>query len=134
MPKPVKIVLITLAIALVFIYGAYILIHAIGAGAFNSMDPREIITYQSPDGEYSLVFEQIGDPVWSFGPVEVQLTLQTRDGQTIRQVSTQVHNDGSDADEYNVPSVSWKEDAVLVILKDHEGSRKQEISISYTKD
>ncbi len=133
MPKPVKIVLITLAIALVFIYGAYILIRAIGASAFNSMDPREIITYQSPDGEYSLVFEQIGDPVWSFGPVEVRLTLQTHNGRIIKQVSTQVHNDGSDADEYNVPSVSWKEDAVLVILKDHEGSRKQEISIAYGK-
>ena len=61
MSKIGKIVLITVSIAVVLIIGAYLFIGAVWSGVFNFMCPKEISAYNSPDGEYSLVFEQMGE-------------------------------------------------------------------------
>ena len=47
---------------------AWLFVGALWSGAFNFMFPQEVATYHSPDTEYSLVFEQMGDPAWPFGP------------------------------------------------------------------
>lgn len=132
MNKTGKIVWSLFSIAVIFIIGAYLFIGALWSGAFNFMFPKEIATYSSPDGAYSLVFEQMGDPKWPFGPTDVRLTLKNRDGKIIERVSTQVSNDGGNAGEGNIASITWNEDAVIIILSASE-MKDKEVSIAYHK-
>ena len=132
MGKAAKVVLIIVSIAVALIIGTWLFIGAIWSGVFNFLLPNEIATYHSPDGEYSLVFEQMGDPGWSFGPTDVRLTLKNHDGKIIDRVSTQVFNDGANASEYNIASVSWNDNTVIVVLRACEMEDK-EISIVYEK-
>ena len=132
MSKAVKVVLIIISIAVALIIGAWLFIGAIWSGAFNFLLPNEIATYHSPDGEYSLVLEQMGDPGWPFGPTDVRLTLKNHDGKIVERVSTQVFNDGGNASEYNVASVSWNDDSVIVVLRADEMEDK-EVSLAYEK-
>lgn len=129
MSKTGKIVLI---ITVAFIIGAYLFIGALWNGTLNFMFPNEIATYRSPSGEYTLVFEQMGDPTWPFGPTDVRLTLKNHNGKIIKRVSTQIFNDGVSAHEYNIASVSWNDDAVIVILRASE-MKDKEVSIAYNK-
>ncbi len=128
----VKIVLIILSIAVAFLIGAYLFMDALWDGAFNSIQPKEIGTYHSPDGEYSLVFEQMGDPQWPFGPTDVRLTLKNQDGKIVERVSAQLSDDGANASEYNIASISWNDDAVIVVLRASE-MKDKEVSIAYNK-
>lgn len=130
MSKIGKIVLIIVSAAVVLVIGAWLFIGAVWSGAFNFMLPHEIATYHSPDGEYSLVFEQMGDPAWPFGPTDVRLTLKNHDGKVIGRVSTQVFNDGGNASEWNIAAISWKDDAVMIVLRAAE-MKDKEISIAY---
>ena len=132
MSKTGKNILIILSIVVALIIGGYFLIVAFWNGTFNFMPAEEIATYYSPDGKYSLVFEQIGDPAWPFGPTDVRLTLKNQDGNMIERVSTQLLNDGSNAGEGNIASISWNDDAVIVVLRASE-MKDKEISITYNK-
>ena len=132
MSRAGKIILILLSIAVALIIGAYFFIGALWSGAFNFMLPNEIATYHSPDGEYSLVFEQMGDPAWPFGPTDVRLTLKNHNGKIIERVSTQLFNDGGNADEDNIVSVSWNDDEAIVVLRASE-MKDKEVSIAYNK-
>ena len=130
MSKTGKIVLIFFLIAVALIIGAWLFVGALWTGAFNFMLPEEIATYQSPDGEYTLVFEQMGDPAWPFGPADVRLTLKNHTGKTIGRVSAQVFNDGGSAGEWNIRSVSWGDETVSVVLRGAEMEDK-EITLAY---
>ena len=132
MSKTGKIILIILSVIVTLIIGGYLLIVALWNGTFNFMHPKEIATYNSPDGEYSLVFEQMGDPAWPFGPTDVRLTLKNQDGKIIERVSTQIQDDGANAGEHNIASISWDDDGVVVVLRASEMKNK-EISIAYNK-
>ncbi len=101
-------------------------------GTFSLARPKEIATYNSPDGVYSLAFEQIGDPEWPFGPTDVRLTLKGRDGKVIERISTQLQDDGANAGERNIVSVPWNDGAVTVVLRASEMKGK-EVSIAYNK-
>ena len=92
--------------------------------------PKEIATYQSPDGEYSLVFEQMGDPAWPFGPTNVRLTLKDNNGKIIERVSTQLNDDGTNASKNNIASISWNDDEVVVVLRASE-MKDKEVAIEY---
>ena len=132
MSKIGKVVLIILLVALGLLVAAWLFVGALWSGVFNFMFPQEVATYHSPDTEYSLVFEQMGDPAWPFGPADVRLTLKNSDGKVINRISTQVFNDGGPASEWNMKSISWMDDAVVVILQGAEMEDK-EVSISYNK-
>ena len=132
MHKAGKILLVTVSILLVLAIGAYLFIGALWSGALNFLFPKEIAAYQSPDGEYSLLFEQMGDPAWPFGPTDVRLTLKDRSGKTMGRISTQVYNDGGGASEWNIKSVSFDNDAVVVVLRGAEMEDK-EVAIPYKK-
>ena len=132
MSKIGKVVLIILLVALGLLLAAWLFVGALWSGAFNFMFPQEVATYHSPDTEYSLVFEQMGDPAWPFGPADVRLTLKNSNGKVINRISTQVFNDGGPASEWNMKSISWMDDAVVVILQGAEMEDK-EVSISYNK-
>ena len=132
MSKIGKVVLVILLLALGLLVAAWLFVGALWSGAFNFMFPKEVATYHSPDTEYSLVFEQMGDPAWPFGPADVRLTLKNSNGKVINRISTQVFNDGGPASEWNMKSISWMDDAVVVILQGAEMEDK-EVSISYNK-
>lgn len=127
-----KAVIIVLSITVAFIIGAYLLVGALWNGTLNFMLPNEIAAYRSPNGEYTLVFEQMGDPAWPFGQTDVRLTLKNHNGKIIERVSTQLFNDGVSADEYNIASVSWNDDGVIVVLRASE-MKDKEVSIAYIK-
>lgn len=133
MAKAGRVILIILAVAVAFIFGAFLFVGALWNGTFNFLLPKEIATYQSPDGEYSLVFEQMGDPAWPFGPTDVRLTLKTNKGKIIKRVSAQLNDDGTNASENNIASVSWNDDAVVIILRASE-MKDKEVVISYNKN
>ena len=133
MAKAGKVILIILAVAVAFMFGVFLFVGALWNGTFNFMLPKEVATYQSPDGEYSLVFEQMGDPAWPFGPTDVRLTLKSNKGKIIERVSTQLNDDGTNASENNIASVSWNDDAVVIILRASE-MKDKEVVISYNKN
>lgn len=85
-------------------------------GGFNASSPREIATYTSPDGEYTLIFEQLGAARWSFGPADVRLQLRNSQGRYLDTFCTDVWNDGANACPGNILSIQWGEDTVTVIL------------------
>ena len=132
MSKTGNVVLSIFLVAVTLVVGGYLLIAAMWNGTFNFAFPNEIATYSSPDGTYSLVFEQMGDPGWPFGPADVRLTLKGPDGKTIERVSTQIFDDGANAGEHNVASVSWDDDAVVIVLRASEMDDKM-IRIVYDK-
>lgn len=132
MSKIGKVVLIILLVALGLLVAAWLFVGALWSGAFNFMFPKEVATYNSPNTEYSLVFEQMGDPAWPFGPADVRLTLKNSNGKVINRISTQVFNDGGSASEWNIKSISWDNDAVIVILQGAE-MEDTEVPISYNK-
>ena len=132
MSKAGKTILIILSITVVLVFGAFLFVGALWNGTFNFLLPKEIATYQSPDGEYSLVFEQMGEPEWPFGATDVRLTLKKRDGKIIERVSAKLSDDGANASERNIVSISWNDDEVIVILRASEMEDK-EVSIAYKK-
>lgn len=132
MTKAGKIVLTIVSVVIVLIISAWLFVGALWTGAFNFMFPEEIATYHSPNGEYSLVFEQMGDPAWPFGPADVRLTLKNHTGKIIERVSAQVFNDGGSASKDNIASIAWNDDAVIIVLSACEMEDK-EVSIAYTK-
>ena len=131
--KAGKIVLLIFLIAIALLIIAFILFIAFWNGVFNFMFPKEVATYSSPNNEYSLIFEQMGDPQWPFGPTDIRLTLKNSGGKIIKRVSTQIHDDGTHAKEYNIKSISWNDDAVVIILRGSEMQDK-EVSITYNKN
>lgn len=132
MNKTVKIVLIIVSIAVVFTIGAFLFVGVLWDDVFNFTQSKEIETYNSPDGEYSLIFEQMGEPEWPFGATDVRLTLKKRDGKIIERVSAKLSDDGANASERNIVSISWNDDEVIVILRASEMEDK-EVSIAYNK-
>ena len=130
MGKAGKLIWILLSAAAVLMICAWLFVGAVWSGALNFLFPTEIASYHSPDGAYALVFEQMGDPGWPFGPADVRLTMETREGKRIGRVSAQVFNDGGSAGEQNITSVSWNADGVTVILRSAE-AEDQQISIPY---
>lgn len=131
MTKAGKIVLTIVSVVIVLIISAWLFVGALWTGAFNFMFPEEIATYHSPNGEYSLVFEQMGDPAWPFGPADVRLTLRNHTGKIIERVSAQVFNDGGSASKDNIASIAWNDDAVIIVLSACEMEDK-EVSIPYS--
>ena len=116
MKKWLKITLILLGILLAGAIAFVGLVRFWWNGGFNFLSPREIATFDSPDGKYTLVFEQLGSPAWPFGPADVRLTLKNSKGKYIDQISAQVYNDGTNAHPGNIKSIQWGEDTVTVIL------------------
>ena len=120
MSKTKKVALIVIAVVVVSVIGAYAVFAAWWNGTLNFLFPHEIATYQSPDGAYTLVFEQLGDPGFPFGPTDVRLTLKNEKGRRVDRVSTSIYDDGANASEYNIKSIAWGEDGVTVVLRASE--------------
>ena len=99
-------------------------------GVFNRFFPTEVATVESPDGQYVLVYQQLGDPDWPYGATDVRLVLKDRNGKKLATVSLSIADDGSAASEQNIKSVEWKENEVVVVLQASEMADK-EVVIRY---
>ncbi len=76
----------------------------------------DVASFESPDGSFRLQFQQIGEPVWSFGKTNVRLILRDRKGNELDRIDTSVQNDGGGAYADNVRSVEWADGSVTVTL------------------
>ena len=112
--------LIILAILFVLAIVFRVFMGIFWSGGLNFLFPEEITTFESLDGKYTLVFEQMGDPGWPFGSAEVRLTLKDSGGKTLDRVSANVYNDGGDAHSGNIEKIQWGETEVVVTLSSDE--------------
>lgn len=87
-------------------------------GAFNKFDVRDIVSCE--ENGYTLTFQQLGEPQWSFGPTDVRLLLKDQQGKILKKYDTSISDDGANASEHNVASVEWFDDKVIVILQASE--------------
>ena len=113
--KIVLIILSTLFVIVIAFIGAFVLWWN---GAFNKFDVRDIVSYE--ENGYTLTFQQLGEPQWSFGPTYVRLLLKDQQGKIIKKYDTSISDDGVDAGEHNVASVEWFDDKVVVVFQASE--------------
>lgn len=109
-----KIILILLSILFVIVIafiGTFVLWWN---GAFNKFDVRDIVSYE--ENGYTLTFQQLGEPQWSFGSTDVRLLLKDQQGKILKEYDTSIQDDGANAGERNIASVEWFDDKVIVIL------------------
>ena len=98
----------------------------------SRLDVKDVASFESPDGGYRLVYQQLGAPDWPFGKTDVRLVLKDRNGKTQNRVDTFIQDDGAAASEWNVKSVEWTEDAVVVVLRASEMDDKT-VELRYRK-
>ena len=113
--KIVLIILSTLFVIVIVFIGTFVLWWN---GAFNKFDVRDIVSYE--ENGYTLTFQQLGEPQWSFGPTYVRLLLKDQQGKIIKKYDTSISDDGVDAGEHNIASVEWFDDKVIVVLQASE--------------
>lgn len=113
--KIVLIILSTLFVIVIAFIGTFVLWWN---GAFNKFDVRDIVSYE--ENSYTLTFQQLGEPQWSFGPTDVRLLLKDQQGKIIKKYDTSISDDGVDASERNIASVEWFDDKVVVVLQASE--------------
>ena len=113
--KIVLIILSTLFVIVIAFIGTFVLWWN---GAFNKFDVRDIVSYE--ENSYTLTFQQLGEPQWSFGPTDVRLLLKDQQGKIIKKYDTSISDDGVDAGEHNIASVEWFDDKVVVVLQASE--------------
>ena len=113
--KKLTIIFSSLIIAIIIFFVIFVLWWN---GAFNKFDVRDIVSYK--ENGYTLTFQQLGEPQWSFGPTYVRLLLKDQQGKIIKKYDTSISDDGVDAGEHNVASVEWFDDKVVVVLQASE--------------
>ncbi len=122
-----KIILILLSILFVIVIALIETFVLWWNGAFNKFDVRDIVSYE--ENGYTLTFQQLGEPQWSFGSTDVRLLLKDQQGKIIKKYDTSISDDGVDAGEHNIASVEWFDDKVIVVLQASE-MEDREIIIS----
>lgn len=130
MAKWLRITLILLAVLFAIAVAFIGLVWISWSGALNFLFPHEVATYESPDGEYTLVFEQMGSPHWTFGPTDVRLTLKNSRRRIIGRVSAQLYNDGVNARPENIKSIHWGENEVVLIIRHFDTPEELEVILS----
>lgn len=101
-------------------------------GAFNKLRAKDVASFESPDGKYTLIFQQLGHPQWPFGETEVRLTLKGQKGNKLNSVDTEIQDDGANASEVNIQSTEWTNDSVIIILQASEMPDKT-VELKYKK-
>ena len=105
-------------IAAVILAGLLLLIGSYLYSARYRISDIDAVT--SPDGEYKIVFQAVGEPDWPFGPSHARIVLK-HNGDTVAKRRYDVANDGGVLHPDNW-SVRWEENCVKVILSGEEQS------------
>lgn len=78
----------------------------------------EVETVSSPGGQYQLEIDEVGEPVWPFGPTRCRFVL--REGRrSVTKYDFQIYNDGCRAQEENFAAV-WTDDGVTILVTAEE--------------
>lgn len=126
--KRISIIFFSLLIAGIILFATFVLWWN---GAFNKLDIRNITSYEN--NGYTLFFQQLGEPQWSFGSTDVRLLLKNQQGKVLNKYDTSIQDDGANASEHNIASVEWLSDKVIVVLQASEMEDK-EITISFESE
>lgn len=118
-----KLLVLTVALFIIFALGA--------CSPDEKNNETLIISQKSPDGSYTLYLYQIGEPVWSFGPVKAKLVLQNADGEVVDEESFELFNDGVGVHTGNLKQVSWG-DAEVDILMDADEHPEEHYILTYS--
>ncbi len=102
------------------------------SGAFNKLKVADVASFESPDSEYIVIYQQLGDPRWPFGGTEVRLTLKNINGNKLNSVDTEIYDDGGNAGKGNIESIEWKSDSVVIVLRASEMPDKT-VELKYKK-
>lgn len=97
-------------------------------GAFNKVEVKNIASYKN--NGYTLSFQQLGEPQWSFGATNVRLIVKEENDNIVNTYDTSIQDDGANAGERNIKSIEWYEDKVVVVLQASEMEDK-EITIMF---
>lgn len=116
-----KAILLSIIGAALFLLVVYLgLFELMWGSAFEKTEVKDIASFTSDDGAYTLYFQQLGDPLF-FGPVDARFVLKDETGKKVNAVDTSISNDGGSACRENVGSVEWGEEAVTVTIHPGEG-------------
>ena len=92
----------------------------VGVGIYIYLDKYMLTnkgTEISPDGEYKIVFQQVGSPEWPLGSVSVKVTVKNnKSNKNIDVIKTSLNNDGSSFSKYNW-DVVWHDEKVEITLE-----------------
>ena len=83
---------------------------------------------QSPDNQYSVIFQAVGEADWPFGPCHCKVTLKNGD-RTVETFREDICDDGGQFQTGNY-SVEWMKYGVVITLKGCEQS-DQEVEVFY---
>jgi len=89
-----------------------------GCSAFFAEKEQEtlIASQESPNGNYVICLYQVGEPRWSFGPVDAKLVLKDAGGNVLDEESFNLFNDGAGVHEGNLKSITWLGNKVEIIM------------------
>lgn len=77
------------------------------------------VTYVSqhvnPINNYTILFQEVGEPEWPFGKTDVKITLLNDKKKKVEAITTYIQNDGAVAGEGNI-LVEWFENYAEVTL------------------
>ncbi len=126
MKKVVKIICITAGALFCLAFLFYIGIGILWSADFD-FPVTEIAHEVSPDGRYEITVEQLGSPVWPFGPVTSRVTVKsTERGKRIARFKDEVSNDGAGlyAGQF---TFEWHDTEVKIIIDPAESSNIEHI-------
>lgn len=104
-----KVVLITISVIVIITAVLFsVLIYK------TSYEVKTVDTSASPDGQYVLLFQSVGEPAFSFGSAPGKLALK-KDGKTISTAEFEIANDGGRFTDFNW-RVTWLDDRVEILL------------------
>lgn len=104
-------------IALAFV--AYIAAQSAWLFYETELKITDVAQKTSPDSQYVAVFQEVGTPVWPFGPASVRVTVKEASGRKIEVIRTTVQDDGARMKPLNW-KVTWGEDEAVITLNGSE--------------
>ena len=90
-----------------------------------------VVSYNSPDGKYTVSLYQAGDPQWPFGPVKAKLVLKNTKGRTLDKVTFWLDNDGGGVALYNLLDIDWMEDHAEIKMQGIEAYESEIYTLKY---
>ncbi len=123
------IIFASIAVAFIAIY--YIL----SATIFNSstLNITDIYSETSPNGIYTVDFQQVGKPDKTFGEVMVKVIISEKDKENgtkvIKTITARLSNYGDSANENNC-DIEWSDEKVVITLhSDEKDNQFYEVSL-----
>lgn len=104
---------------------AVVLILGISFSYVTNYKKVTVDTSNSPDGQYELVLQAVGEPDWPFGSAAGRLVLKKGKNE-VAETDFELHNDGGSINS-SCWEVTWYEDYVEIILSGEEQFDEQVI-------